>query len=167
MSLDKLNTVPHILFLDFDGVFTDNNVYVDSQGIEILKFSKYDSYGISMLKTIGIKSHVISSDSNGKVIKQRCDKMNISFSYNVENKLAEAKRISSISGESLEDCAFVGNDLNDVSILDAVGLPIIVNDAHPDLLNRGYVKTKCNGGNGAIREITDRITKILEIQYEN
>ena len=164
MNLDTLNTVPRVLFLDFDGVFTDNNVYIDSVGNEILKFSKYDSYGVSMLKNIGIKSHVISSDSNGKIIEQRCNKMHISFSFNIKDKLTEAKRICTLTNDSLKDCAFVGNDLNDLGILDAVGYPIVVNDAHPALINRGYIKTKCDGGNGAIREIADKIMDIFEAQ---
>lgn len=157
MSLRRLKIVPRVLFLDFDGVFTDNYVNVNSSGSEILRFSKYDSYGISRLKDAGIILHVISSDSNGSIIKQRCDKMRISFSYDVSDKVAEAIHVVEMHSHTLRSCAFIGNDLNDLGLLDAVGMPIVVNDAHHSLLRRGYARTRNRGGHGAIREVADRI----------
>lgn len=166
MSIIDLNTVPDILLLDFDGVFTDNFVEVNSQGLEVMRFSKYDSYGISLLTKAGLKVHVISSDINGDIISQRCNKMNISFSFGVKDKVSEAIRVCSTSSGQIEKCAFLGNDLNDLELLDAVGTPIIVNDAHASLFNRGYIRTSCNGGNGAIREVADRILSLLESSHE-
>ena len=67
------------------------------------------------------------------------------------SKIKSAKRfgIGTSSGQ-IEKCTFLGNDLNDLELLDAVGTTI-VNDAHASLFNRGYVRTSCNGGNSAIR----------------
>jgi len=161
VSLHRLNKVPHILFLDFDGVFTDNYVQVDSAGAEILRFSKYDSFGVSELRCAGVILHVISSDSNGIIIKQRCDKMMISYSFDTSDKLRVASRIVEMHSRKLVDCAFIGNDLNDIDLLDAVGMPIVVNDAHRDLLGRGYIITNAKGGHGAIREVADRIMFLI------
>ena len=167
MSIKGLNRVPDLLLLDFDGVFTDNYVEVNSEGLEIMRFSKYDSYGISRLVNAGIKVHVISSDVNGSIIGQRCNKMCISFSYGVKDKVREAIQLCSSLSSKIENCAFLGNDLNDLDLLETVGIPIVVQDAHSDLCNRGYLRTLFKGGHGAIREVADRIIFLRESSCES
>ena len=167
MSINDLTRVPDLLLMDFDGVFTDNYVEVNSEGLEIMRFSKYDSYGISRLVKAGIKVHVISSDVNGQIIAQRCNKMCIPFSFGVKDKVSEAIKVCSIFSSNLDQCAFLGNDLNDLDLLEKVGIPIVVQDAHSDLSNRGFFRTSFKGGNGAIREVADRILFLMESYCES
>ena len=166
MSLSRLNRAPKILFLDFDGVFTDNFVYVDDEGRESMRFSKYDSMGLSILRGHGLGIHIISSDLRHGLIKQRCDKMHVTYSYGIKDKLVEAQRLCNLGSTRLEECGFIGNDVNDISLLDAVGFPIVVRDSHPSLLRRDYLTTRCCGGNGAIREVADRIISVLSKSHE-
>jgi 3-deoxy-D-manno-octulosonate 8-phosphate phosphatase KdsC-like HAD superfamily phosphatase len=68
------------------------------------------------------------------------------------------------AGLSLGEVAFVGNDVNDLSCLRVVGLPIIVNDAHPDLLGNGFYQTEIAGGQGAVREVCDLFERVLGVK---
>jgi 3-deoxy-D-manno-octulosonate 8-phosphate phosphatase (KDO 8-P phosphatase) len=65
-------------------------------------------------------------------------------------------------GISLAEVAFVGNDINDLSCLSAVGLPVIVQDAHPDVIPYGRYRTTSPGGRGAVRELCDLIEGVLK-----
>ena len=139
---------------DFDGVFTDNRVYVMQTGEEAVVCDRSDGMGISMLRKVGIPLVIISTEKN-PVVAVRAAKLNIDVLQGIENKLPVLSQWAAENRLSIEQVAFIGNDINDVDCLNAVGLGIAVADAYPVAIDAAdYVLTK-NGGQGAVREIAD------------
>jgi N-acylneuraminate cytidylyltransferase len=149
---DKLD----LIVLDFDGVLTDNRVWVDQDGVESVAAHRGDGMGISRLKKAGFEVIVLSKETN-PVVTTRCEKMKIPVYQGVDDKdivleslLAEKK----VAGENV---IYVGNDVNDLPCFSRVGLAVAVADAHPDVLAQAGLVLKTKGGFGAVRELSDII----------
>jgi len=144
-----------LLVLDFDGVFTDNRVWMDGTGREMVACDRSDSLGLKMLREQrpDIKVFVISKETN-EVVRARCDKLGIPALIGIDDK-AKALRalISSVEG----GVAFIGNDLNDLDCIRIAGVGIAVADAIFEVRKEADYITIHRGGHGAIREITDMI----------
>ena len=143
-----------LVAFDFDGVFTDNRVYVFDDGTEAVACWRSDGIGLRKLDRLGIRCVVISSEAN-PVVSVRCRKLDIACIQNAEDKLEILKALADESGIPLKRVAFVGNDSNDAGCLMAVGLPIIVADAHESVLPLARFRTTARGGHGAVRETCD------------
>lgn len=141
---------------DFDGVFTDNLVFVNQKGEEMVVCFRGDGIGLSRLRDAGVKTLVISSESN-PVVEHRCKKMKIDYIYCCTDKLAALNEIALRNNVSLKDVCFVGNDINDLDCLANVGLSVAVADACPEVLKVAHMVTKRKGGHGAVREVCDMI----------
>ena len=149
-----------LIAFDFDGVFTDNMVYVMQDGSEAVRCCRGDGIGLQKLKKLGIETVIISTESN-PVVSARAQKLKIRCFQNCKDKRKTLKSLAQEMGISLEDIAFVGNDTNDRHCLTCVGLPIVVQDAHPDVTSLARYRTKAHGGNGAVREICDLFEQTL------
>lgn len=136
------------LFLDFDGVLTDNFVYVNSHGEEMVRCSRADGIGIQKLKDKGVTVCIVSTETND-VVSKRAEKLNIHCFHGVTDKLQELKNMNAID---LSKVAFMGNDINDLEAMQAVGVPICPADARPEIRAIAKYITKTRGGNGAVRE---------------
>jgi len=147
-------------FFDFDGVFTNNQVIVDSAGIEAVVCWRSDGLGLSKLREIGFFHQIISTETN-KVVSVRAKKLGVECSYGVNNKLEKMYEILKLRNLSLDQAIYVGNDINDLDCLEVVAVPIIVADAHTDVLRDGFFKTSLCGGAGAVREVCDLIYSVL------
>lgn len=148
-----------IAFFDFDGVFTDNHVYVFDDGQEAVKCSRGDGLGLRRLEHAGVEPYVVSTESN-PVVGVRCRKMNIKFSQAIPDKTIEIKRLLAERGLELSQAAFLGNDINDLPCLKIVGVPAVVQDAHPDVIDAALYRTEIVGGQGAVREFCDLIADL-------
>lgn len=147
-----------LIVLDFDGVLTDNRVWVSGTGEESVACNRSDGLGISLVKEKGIHVCVLSSETHIVVMK-RCQKLKIPCYYGISDKLFKLKIISDRFAVDFEDIAYIGNDVNDIECMKAVGCSIAVADAHPDVLSiADMVLTKC-GGKGAVREYCDMVLK--------
>jgi 3-deoxy-D-manno-octulosonate 8-phosphate phosphatase (KDO 8-P phosphatase) len=149
----KISNIKLAVF-DFDGVFTDNLVFVNQKGEETVICCRGDGIGLSRLRDAGVKTLVISSESN-PVIEHRCKKMKLEYICGCKDKLAALKDIAHRNNVALKDVCFVGNDINDLACLTNVGLSVAVVDACPEVLKVVNMVTKCKGGHGAVREICD------------
>ena len=156
LSIHEFNSASFIkaVFLDFDGVFTDNSVSVDENGMEYVRCSRYDGFGISSLQKSNIFVHVISTETRPLALK-RCQKLKIPCSYGINNKLNHALDICSKIGFSLSQICFFGNDINDLELLDKVKFPVITPDSHPSVRKSNFYVTSLTGGNGCVRELSD------------
>jgi YrbI family 3-deoxy-D-manno-octulosonate 8-phosphate phosphatase len=143
-----------LVAFDFDGVFTDNMVYVLQDGLEAVRCNRSDGIGLQKLKKLGIETVIISTESN-PVVSARAQKLQIRCFQNCEDKRKTLESVARELGISLDEVAFVGNDINDRACLTGVGLPIVVHDAHPDVRPLAAYRTRANGGHGAVREICD------------
>ena len=154
--MDKDFSNVKLALFDFDGVFTDNNVYITENGKEIVKCNRSDGIGISRIKKIGIKCYVISSEKN-IVVEKRCQKLNINFKQNVLDKKIAVLDICKENNIEPENTLFLGNDINDIPALKSVGFPVAVADAFLEIEEFVKFKTKAKGGQGAVREVCDII----------
>jgi YrbI family 3-deoxy-D-manno-octulosonate 8-phosphate phosphatase len=149
-----------LVAFDFDGVFTDNMVYVMQDGSEAVRCFRSDGIGLKKLKQLGIETVIVSTESN-PVVTTRAQKLHIRCFQNCEDKGQTLKDIAQEFGISLDEVAFVGNDINDQPCLASVGLPIVVQDAHPDVRALARYRTNARGGCGAVREVCDLFETVL------
>lgn len=149
-----------LVAFDFDGVFTDNMVYVFENGSEAVRCFRSDGIGLKKLKQAGIETVIISTEAN-PVVSARAHKLKIRCFQNCEDKRKILESLAQEMNISLADIAFVGNDINDRPCLTCVGLPIVVQDAHPDVLSLALYRTKTRGGHGAVREVCDLFAQAL------
>ena len=162
-KLDEIEAVIRrirLIAFDFDGVFTDNMVYVFDDGSEAVRCCRSDGIGLSKLKRIGIETVIISTESN-PVVSARAKKLKIRCIQDCQDKRAALEEIVSEKGITLSEVAFVGNDINDLPCLTCVALPIVVRDAQSDVVPVAVYQTKLPGGHGAVREICDLIVHTL------
>ncbi|MBW2412706.1 MAG: HAD hydrolase family protein [Deltaproteobacteria bacterium] len=159
-SLKEVIRNIRLIAFDFDGVFTDNMVYVLQDGSEAVRCCRGDGIGLQKLKKMGIETVIISTEAN-PVVSARARKLNIRCLQDCEDKRTTLESIARKSGISLKEVAFIGNDINDLECLSRVGLPIIVNDAHQDVVSIARYQTRNPGGCGAVREICDLFEQTL------
>jgi len=148
-----------LVAFDFDGVFTDNSVYVFEDGSEAVRCSRSDGIGLRKLDRLGVETIIISTEVN-RVVAERAEKLKIRCVHGVEDKRAKLQSIADEHGFDLVDIAFVGNDVNDLGCLEVVGLPIAVQDAYPEVLRLAKYTTKTLGGYGAVREVCDLFERV-------
>ncbi|MGD9078067.1 MAG: HAD hydrolase family protein [Desulfobacterales bacterium] len=156
---DAIRKIRLIAF-DFDGVFTDNMVYVLQDGSEAVRCSRSDGIGLQKLKRMGIEAVIISTEAN-PVVSARAQKLKIRCFQDCDDKRKVLESIAEELGISLGEIAFVGNDINDQPCLSNVGMPIVVYDAHKDVVSIARYKTRNPGGHGAVREVCDLFEKAL------
>jgi YrbI family 3-deoxy-D-manno-octulosonate 8-phosphate phosphatase len=150
---EQLAKIEAIAF-DFDGVFTDNRVYVMQNGEEAVACDRSDGMGISMLRKVGLPMIVISTETN-PVVSARCAKLKLEFAQGIDDKLPTLREWAAGNGLVMEQVAFVGNDINDVECLRGSGLGVVVADAYPVAAEAADLVLTRNGGRGAVREMAD------------
>jgi len=166
MSLVKLTAATRALLrrvrlvvFDFDGVFTDNAVWVGQDGTEMVRCWRSDGLGLSRLLQTGVQAMVLSTEEN-PVVAARCRKLKLRCEQGLADKEKRLMEIVREQKRPLVEVAYVGNDINDAGCLRRVGLPIVVADAHPAVVRLGKLRTSRPGGHGAVREICDAIADL-------
>ena len=159
-SLAELVRATRLVAFDFDGVFTDNMVYVFEDGREAVRCTRSDGLGLSKLKALGLATVIISTETN-PVVTARAAKLAVRCVQSCADKRAALDGLAAELGLALREVAFVGNDVNDLPCLTCVGLPIVVRDAHPDVVPYAYYRTGAPGGHGAVREVCDLFESVL------
>ncbi len=149
------------LLLDFDGVMTDNRVWIDQNGRESVACDRSDGWGLARLRESGVKVGVISTERN-PVVAARCAKLGLDCRQDVKNKVDAARAWAESAGlTDLRHVIFVGNDLNDRPLMEAVsaegGCVLIPADAHPAVKPLARMILSRDGGHGAVREVCDAI----------
>ena len=152
--------VPAALVMDFDGVFTANTVYLSEDGVESVRCSRGDGMGISLLREAGLPMLILSTETN-KVVAARANKLRLPVLHGRTDKLADLRRWASDAGVSLDETIYIGNDVNDVECLQAVGFAVVPADAHPSAIAVADLQLNCDGGTGAVRELADLLLPIL------
>ena len=164
------------LFLtDVDGCLTDGGMYYTAEGEVMKRFCVYDGMGMVLLQQAGVPCGILTSE-NSAVVKARAEKLKLQFLYlgvgskvNAGlTKLQAAQEICNQLGITLADVCFVGDDVNDIELLEAVGYPCCPPDARPEVKAiKGIRVLITPGGQGAIREIADEILKEKKRRYED
>ena len=145
-----------LVAFDFDGVFTDNTVYVSQEGMESVRCWRSDGIGLSRLRAAGVELLILSTEVN-PVVSVRAKKLKTECRPGIEDKAVTIIDYCREKGIDPATAAFVGNDVNDVPAFKAVGLPIAVSDAYPEVFPHVLYRTRARGGRGAVREVCDLI----------
>lgn len=148
-----------VVGFDFDGVFTDNAVYVFQDGREAVRCSRSDGLGLRRLESAGVIPVIVSTEPN-PVVTERSRKLKVRCVQACEDKLAAFRALLDELGVGLDRAAYVGNDINDLPCLREVALPIAVGDAWPELKEVVLYQTRRHGGQGAVREVCDLIASV-------
>lgn len=148
-----------LFITDIDGVWTDGGMYYDQEGNEWKKFNTSDSAGVLFLKMLNIPIAIITGEDT-QIVKRRSDKLKIDYLFmGVKNKLDVAIELCDKLGITLEEVAYIGDDLNDISLLKSVGLSAVPSNT-PDYIKKiANVKLKTAGGDGAFREFVEYYLK--------
>ena len=155
-GLDSLDKIRLVAF-DVDGVFTDGRFYLSDEGIESKAFHTQDGYGVRRLLDSGIAVGVISGRSSPAVEKRMAELGIAHVILNCKDKVAAMDELAAALGISTSECAYVGDDLPDLPLLEHVGFSVAVANAVPALQERCDYVTKRSGGFGAVREICNLI----------
>jgi YrbI family 3-deoxy-D-manno-octulosonate 8-phosphate phosphatase len=142
--------------LDFDGTQTDDRVYVDSDGREIVSVHRGDGLGIAALRRAGLPLLILSTEEN-PVVAARARKLRVPVLHGVERKDLALKQWCEEQGIAPERVLYAGNDVNDLPCFDVVGWPVAVGSAHDVVRGAARAVTSAPGGAGAIREIASWI----------
>ena len=149
-----------IVFFDFDGVFTNNTVLVTDNGNELAQCSRFDGFGLKLLRGNGTLTYIISTEPN-PIVWHRSKKLEIPCAYNVSCKVTKASEILKSHNLTFEQSIFVGNDVNDIDLMERVNISIAVRDAWPTVLEKADAVTDRHGGFGAVREVAEIINGVL------
>lgn len=153
--------IPEIkLFLtDCDGCLTDGGMYYSEHGDELKKFNTRDGMGFALLRERGIITGIITSE-NVDLNRRRAEKLKIDLlESGCKNKLEVITRICLERGIALDNVCYIGDDINDLETIKAVGYGCCPADAMPEVKAVAQYVTKATGGEGVIREIVDKIIK--------
>jgi 3-deoxy-D-manno-octulosonate 8-phosphate phosphatase (KDO 8-P phosphatase) len=150
-----LRSVRLVVF-DFDGVFTDNRVWVDERGEEAVACSRADGLGLRRLAEAGVDALVLTTETV-PVASARAAKLELECRQGVPDKLAALEQEAAERGVALAEVAYVGNDVNDAACLQAVGLAVVPADAWPEAREHARWVLERRGGEGCVRELCDAV----------
>jgi N-acylneuraminate cytidylyltransferase len=151
----KLPANLKLLVMDFDGVLTDDRVWVDQHGNEMVVSSRGDGLGLERLRELtNIKVMVLSKETNN-VVAARCKKLDLPVLQSVNEKPKALDILILQQGVKKEEVAYIGNDLNDLDCFPKVGFAVAPANAQPLVKNHADLVLKNSGGFGAVRELCE------------
>lgn len=149
--------LPKLIITDIDGVWTDGGMYYDQTGNEWKKFNTSDSVGVLLAKKLQIPVAIITGEDT-KIVERRARKLKIDYLFQgISNKLEIALRLCSELSVTIDEAAFIGDDIGDIELLGLVGFSACPLNAS-DYIKEGvdFVTTR-RGGEGAFREFVEKI----------
>ncbi|WP_225855733.1 acylneuraminate cytidylyltransferase [Microbacterium algeriense] len=154
---DSAPSIPvRAVVTDFDGVHTDDTAIVDADGGERVRVSREDGMGVSLLRRAGIPMLILSTEVN-PVVRARADKLRVPVLHGIDDKESALRSWAEQNAVALADIAYLGNDVNDLPAMRIVGWPVAVADAHPLVREEARVVLTRRGGDGAVRELVERV----------
>lgn len=154
-----------LIIYDFDGVMTDNHVYVTDAiighggGHEFVQCNRDDGFGIDRLRTAGV-TQIICTEEKNAVVKNRAAKIGIEAYTGIRDKAVFVAKFCEQHRFNLSNVAYVGNGLNDVKAMLLVGVCFCPKDAHPDVIDIADVVLEVNGGDGVILTLWEYLKKL-------
>ena len=146
-----------LLVCDVDGVFSDGRIYLGNDGEELKAFHTKDGFGIKALGQSGVDVAIITGRRSA-IVANRMTALNVKhIVQGQEDKLPALLSLGKELSLTLDEIAYIGDDMPDLPCIEQVGLGIAVQDAHPAVLNQANFTTFTKGGFGAVREVCDLI----------
>jgi YrbI family 3-deoxy-D-manno-octulosonate 8-phosphate phosphatase len=141
-----------LIVYDFDGVMTDNHVYVSQDGTEMAMCHRGDGLGVGIIRDMGIEQVIISTEVN-PIVAKRAEKLKLPVVHKVKNKAQALKDYCAEKGIVLENVMYIGNDTNDLEAMKLAGIKGAPADAEPEILKAARWISAKKGGDGVIREL--------------
>jgi YrbI family 3-deoxy-D-manno-octulosonate 8-phosphate phosphatase len=151
-----------LLVMDFDGVLTDNRVWVNEKGEESVAANRSDSLGLNLLREKKTVEFLVISKERNPVVEARCRKINLSVLQAVDDKAAALNQVIQQKGLKRSEVIYLGNDTNDSPCFPIAGFAVVPSDAHPDVIRRADLVLSKPGGHGAVRELCDILLSRLQ-----
>lgn len=149
--------LPKLILTDIDGVWTDGGMYYDQTGNEWKKFHTYDSAGVLFAHALNIPVGIITGE-NTQIVQRRADKLKVDYCYlGVKDKLAMVNKLASDLNISLSDIAYIGDDINDIEVLQNVGFSGVPSSAPEYVKKLANVPLSKRGGEGVFREFIETL----------
>ena len=148
-----------LLLMDCDGVLTDGRLELLENGDEQKTFHARDGQGISLFHRAGLKTGIISGRTSSAVERRAQDLGMTYVRQYARDKIEALDEILALAKVSLHECAYIGDDLADIPVMDRVELAVAVADAAVETKEAAHFITELKGGHGAVREVTDLILK--------
>ncbi len=156
--VEKVKRV-RLLIMDVDGVMTDGRILYTDHGVEIKAFNVKDGLAVKLLRKAGIDSAIITARKS-IAVKQRSSELAINLMYQgVADKRDAFSEILKKTGLNPDEIAFIGDDLQDLPVMNKVGFTAAPADAVADVRARVDYITQVEGGRGAVREVAEIILK--------
>lgn len=158
----------HTIVFDFDGVFTDNKVFVDENGVEAVCCDRGDGLGLDLLrafieaKSWDLKYYILSREKN-PVVMARAQKMQIACVQSISNKAHFLSTQLIENNQTSDGLVYLGNDLNDLAAIRFAGFSVAPIDSHPLILAEADLVLSKKGGNGFVREFTELLIGLAEM----
>ena len=150
-------------FCDIDGTLTDGGVYYSPEGELLKRFSLRDGTGFFLLRQSGIKAGFITTE-NSPIVEQRAKKLKIDkYIFGTHRQVEAMKDFLAAEELTMDNVAFIGDELNDVKLLRACGLSFAVGDADHRAKEAADIVCEKTGGHGAFREAVERLLGLKDI----
>jgi len=152
---EKLKKIK-LLILDVDGTLTDGGIYITEEGIQFKKYNAKDGLGIMMAQKQGVEVGIISHSRSAAMVEKRADMIGIKYCYvGRESKALILAQWCEENNWKKEEVAFIGDDMNDLDIMQEVGVTACPADAIQGIKDIVDVQLTKKGGDGAVREFID------------
>jgi len=163
-SIDKIDA----FVFDFDGVMTNNSVFIDQDGKESVSCSRADGLAFDVLRKLNKPAFILSTEKN-PVVAMRANKLKILAIQGVHDKVDAIKELANNNSYNLKNICYVGNDLNDYYVMKLCGFSACPADSHSKIKELSKFTLKTNGGEGVVRDLLEDVFNIdfIKTLYEN
>jgi YrbI family 3-deoxy-D-manno-octulosonate 8-phosphate phosphatase len=158
MNKIKDQTLPKIIFTDFDGCLTDDRVWLNQEGEEFVAANRKDGLAINRLKKLGIQVVITSTETN-KVVSARAQKLNIEALQGLTDKAAAIDTYLTKNNLTWSDSWYIGNDVNDLGAIRKAKISLCPSDAVKAVKKEVNFKLLTKGGYGILSEIATELEK--------
>ena len=165
----------HTVAFDFDGIFTDNKVWVDQEGREIVRCDRGDGLAFDLIRAyrqhgkLNAEFFILSKESN-PVVLARARKLKLDCHHNIRDKLTFMQEYLStrfpLSPDSFAGLVYLGNDLNDLPLMRHAGYAVVPADAHSKVRAIAHLILEQRGGEGFVRAFIERLLGIDQLTEE-
>lgn len=153
-----------VVVFDFDGVLTDNKVYMNGIGDEFVSCSRSDGLAFQVFRQINLHTLILSTEKN-PVVSARAKKLKTEVIQAAEDKVASMKEYLSKNDFEFKNVIFIGNDLNDFKLMQKVGFSCCPSDSHNKIIEVADIVLATKGGQGVARELAEKVFKINFLDY--
>ena len=162
MNIDDID----VFVFDFDGVLTNNLVYLNQEGLESVACSRSDGLAFNVLRKLNKPAFILSTEKNS-VVAMRAKKLKIPVIQGVSDKVEAIKELADRKNYDLKNILYVGNDLNDYLVMQVCGYTACPIDSHPRIKEISENILSNKGGNGVVRELLEQVYNLdfIKILY--